>query len=75
MKNIIFNLSLLTCIIFMNNVLAQNPTSVPISHPIYAYLERMETLGYVQNLLDGIRPYSRINAAWVMISINYLKIV
>ena len=52
-----------------------NPTSVPVSHPIYNYLERMETLGYVQNLLDGIRPYSRINAAWVMISINYLKIV
>ena len=70
MKNIIFKLSLLTCIIFMNNVLAQNPTSVPISHPIYAYLERMETLGYVQNLLDGIRPYSRAKVAEVLLKLD-----
>ena len=54
----------------MNNVLAQNPTSVPISHPIYAYLERMETLGYVQNLLDGIRPYSRAKVAEFLLKLD-----
>ena len=42
---------------------SQNPSSVPVSHPIYAYFERMETLGHLHNLLDGIRPYSRARVA------------
>ncbi len=42
---------------------AQNPVSVPLDDPVYAYLERMEALGYVDNLLDGIRPYSREKVA------------
>ena len=50
--------------------LAQNPTSVPISHPIYQYLERMEALGHVENLLDGIRPYSRGRVTYILIELD-----
>jgi len=35
------------------------PTSVPLSDPVYAFLERMETLGYLSNVHDGIKPFSR----------------
>jgi hypothetical protein len=42
---------------------ASNPVSVPARHPIYNYFERMETLGYLTNILDGIRPFSRTKAA------------
>jgi hypothetical protein len=41
------------------NVLAGNPTSVPLTDPIYAFLDRMETAGIVGNLLDGVKPLDR----------------
>lgn len=52
------------------NIFAQNPASVPISHPVYSYLERMETLGHIQNLFDGVRPYSRSRVAGALTQIN-----
>jgi hypothetical protein len=39
---------------------AKNPTSIPISHPVYTYLERIEALGYAENLLDGIRLFTNV---------------
>lgn len=64
-KHIIF-----TILVFLLNIYASSPTSVPISHQIYPYFERMETLGHVENLLDGIRPYSRAKVAKVLIELD-----
>jgi hypothetical protein len=41
-------------------VFASNPTSIPISHPVYTYLEQIEALGYAENLLDGIRLFTNV---------------
>ena len=52
---------LLEMLIFiLSPVVASNPTSIPISHPVYTYLERMEALGYAENLLDGIRLFTNV---------------
>ena len=54
----------------VQNIFAKNPASVPISHPVYNYFDRIETLGYIQNLLDGVRPYSRAKVAEVLVQVN-----
>lgn len=46
---------------------AGNPTSVPLNNPVYDFLERMETLGFVHNVFNGIKPFDRTEVA------NYLK--
>ncbi|MGD9488979.1 MAG: capsule assembly Wzi family protein [Calditrichaceae bacterium] len=51
-------------------VFAGNPVSVPINHPIYDFFDRMETMGYLNRLLDGIRPYSRGRAADLLQQLN-----
>ncbi|NOX90114.1 MAG: capsule assembly Wzi family protein [Calditrichaeota bacterium] len=38
---------------------ANSPTSVPLDDPVYHFLERMETLGFVQDVFNGIKPFSR----------------
>ena len=35
------------------------PSSVPLSDPVYPFLERMETLGFLSHVHDGIKPFSR----------------
>jgi hypothetical protein len=57
-KNLI--VVLIICELLIIRVLASNPTSIPISHPVYTYLERMEALGYAENLLDGIRLFTNV---------------
>jgi Capsule assembly protein Wzi len=59
-KNILLFLAFLAA---GQNIFAQNPASVPLNHPVYGFLERMETLGEVENLLDGVKPYSRARVA------------
>lgn len=49
---------------------AANPTSVPIGDPVYAYLERMETLGKLGDVLDGIKPFSRDKIAGFLLELN-----
>ena len=56
MKNIKLIIILLTLII---PLFAGNPISVPLGHPVYHFLDRMETLGILDNLLDGIKPFDR----------------
>ena len=53
----------MSTLFFVQFSISQNPTSIPVDDPIYDYFERMETLGYLTNLLDGIRPFSRGRAA------------
>ncbi len=45
--------------LFIAQALWAAPTSVPLSDPVYSFLERMETLGYLSNVHDGIKPFSR----------------
>ena len=56
MKRII---NLLIIFVFLTRGLAENPTSVPINHPVYHFLDRMETLGILDNILDGVKPFGR----------------
>jgi hypothetical protein len=46
---------------------ASNPATVSINDPIYDYLERMEALGFITDLKDGIRPYSRAKIADILV--------
>lgn len=61
LRTLFLYLSLL--LIPLSSAKAGNPVSVPVNHPIYDYFERMESLGLLTNLLDGIRPYSRARVA------------
>ncbi len=56
-------------LIFALNVrlTAGNPTSVPLHDPVYHFLERMETMGFVQHVFNGIKPFNRRQVA------DYLK--
>ncbi len=36
-----------------------SPNSVPVTDPVYAFLDRMEVLGFVHDLSDGVKPFSR----------------
>ncbi|WP_456406345.1 capsule assembly Wzi family protein [Caldithrix abyssi] len=45
------------------NLPAGNPTSVPLSNPVYEFLERMETLGFVKDVFNGIKPFDRAEVA------------
>lgn len=49
----------LLLIFAVSGLRAGNPNSVPIGHPVYQFLDRMETLGLISDLLDGIKPFSR----------------
>jgi hypothetical protein len=46
-----------------------NYGSTPVGDPIYPYLERMESLGYLEHLLSGIKPFHRSKIA------KFLKIL
>ncbi len=64
-RRIIFVLNFI--LIFSMGASAGNPTSVPLHDPIYHFLERMEVLGFAHDVFDGIKPFSREQAA------DYLK--
>ncbi|MCB0284584.1 MAG: hypothetical protein KDF60_18520, partial [Calditrichaeota bacterium] len=68
-KKLVLLTNIIILILFNNNY-SQNPVSVPITNPVYDYLERMETLDIVTDLLDGVRPYSRSRVAEVLVKIN-----
>jgi hypothetical protein len=50
-----------------------NPVSVPLDHRIYAFLDRMESLGMVDKLVDGIKPLDRAYVAGILIKINHKR--
>ena len=49
---------------------AGNPVSVPINHSIYPFLDRMETLGVLDNLCDGVRPLDRERISNLLLTIS-----
>ncbi|RMH65686.1 MAG: hypothetical protein D6677_01905 [Calditrichaeota bacterium] len=49
---------------------ASNPTSVPLHHPVYEFLQRMEALHITARLMDGAQPYSRGRVAEKLVEVN-----
>ena len=45
------------------NIASASPTSVPLNDPIYPFLDRMETLGHLHTVQDGIKPFSHSKVA------------
>lgn len=61
----------LLLIFFLTTLLfAGNPVSVPLWHPVYHFLDRIETLGIVDNLIDGVKPFDREHVAELLIDIQ-----
>ena len=56
-------------VFFASILIAGNPVSVPLWDPVYRFLDRVETLGYINNLLDGVRPFDREHIAQILIKI------
>ncbi len=51
-------------------LMAGNPVSVPINDPVYRFLDRMETLGILNNLRDGIRPLDREKISQLLVEVD-----
>lgn len=49
---------------------ADSPGSVPINHPVYSFLDRMETLGLIDNIRDAVKPLSRGRVSSILTAIN-----
>ncbi len=49
---------------------ADNPGRVPIHHPVYSFLDRMETLGIVANMRDAVKPFGRGRISKLLTRIN-----
>ena len=56
--------------IFIRLLSAGNPVSLPLGHPVYHYLDRMETLGILPNIRDGVKPLDRERISDLLIIIN-----
>lgn len=57
-------------IFFTVTLRAGNPVSVPYDHPVYEFLDRMETLGLLNDVLDGKRPMARYRVAELLSKID-----
>lgn len=67
MKHILILFSFL---LLINALIAGNPVSVPLDQPVYRFLDRMETLGILDNMRDGIRPLDRERVSNLLLKIN-----
>jgi hypothetical protein len=54
-----YRIQLVALILIWQGAFAGNPTSVPLTDPVYAFLDRMETAGVIPNLVDGVKPLDR----------------
>lgn len=63
-------LKILFILLLATKIFAQNPGSVPINNTVYPFLDRMETLGHLDYLLDGVKPLSRYKIANTLQSLN-----
>lgn len=55
-------LSIIALFIITFNLNSQT-VNVPLGHWVYDVLEKFEARGFIEDLLDGVRPYSRSDAA------------
>ena len=67
MKNFIVFLIILLLAV---PLVADNPVSVPLTNPVYHFLDRLETLGILDNLLDGVKPFSRGHVAELLVEVT-----
>jgi hypothetical protein len=51
-------------------IYAGNPVSVPIDHPVYRFLDRMETMGVLDNLRDAVQPFDRQRISRLLIELD-----
>ncbi|MFC1725345.1 capsule assembly Wzi family protein [candidate division KSB1 bacterium] len=54
-----------TVLFLLNSALAQS-TYVPLNHPVYDYINRIETKGYINKFLSGTKPFTRKECAKVI---------
>ena len=62
--------SLFLFLIFIHQLYAGNPVSVPLDKPVYRFLDRMETLGILDNMRDGVRPLDRERISQLLLEID-----
>lgn len=63
----------LLCLTFFTPPATANPTlspDVPLSSPVYDYIEKLDGLGYIQELPRGFKPYSRMQIAEMLAKID-----
>ncbi len=49
---------------------AGNPVNVPLGHPVYHFLDRIESMGVLDNVLDGVKPFDRSHVAELLQQID-----
>ena len=62
--------SCLLLVMFSGILFAGNPVSLPLGHPVYRFLDRMETLGILPNIRDGVKPLDRERIGDLLSAIN-----
>ncbi len=67
MSRILF---LILLIVFAGTLSAGNPVSLPLGHPVYRFLDRMETLGVIANIRDGVKPLDRERVSELLIAVD-----
>ncbi len=60
-------LQLFILLVWLSGVLGQYPVSVPVHHPIYPFLDRLETLGVLENARNTVRPLTRGQIARLLV--------
>jgi hypothetical protein len=60
----------LIVVVLMIPLWGGSPISVPLDNPVYDFLDRMESLGIVDNLIDGIKPLDRAYIAEILLKLN-----
>lgn len=56
--NRFFQIFLVFCLLALT-VPAANPVSVPLHHPVYEFIDRMESLRKIENIRSGVKPFTR----------------
>ena len=58
------------CLLTSSVALADRTVNVPLNHSIYAFVERYEARGILGGEVNGIRPYSRLQVANLLVLIR-----
>ena len=66
-------LFLIIAIAAMFPLTGSNPISVPLDNRVYEFLDRMESMGVVDNLVDGIKPLDRAYIAKILQKLDKMR--
>jgi len=53
----------LTTLVYVEPVSALSSANIPLSSPVYGYLEKLAGMGLISSDVKGLRPYSKAEAA------------